>query len=180
MGRPFRAWVIFATNYPGRCPGLVWSRAFGPQEAGSGACLCVRARRQAGSGFGFGQREAGETAFARRVHGAVPSTMAIPSEKKRVREKKGQEKNLVVVNPPSGDKSARCCLPPRGHRRARRSSRWLGALPAPFGPRPDTKQPPFARPPVPPTALLDNHRRAPSSSPRGLTFLWSRLHVPWH
>jgi hypothetical protein len=31
----------------------------------------------AGSGFGFGQREAGEPALARRVHGAVPSTMAI-------------------------------------------------------------------------------------------------------
>ena len=30
-----------------------------------------------GSGIGFGQREAGESAHARRVHGAVPSTMAI-------------------------------------------------------------------------------------------------------
>ena len=33
LGRPFRACVIFATGDQGRCPGLGWGRAFGPQEA---------------------------------------------------------------------------------------------------------------------------------------------------
>ena len=31
LGRPFRAWS-FGVVDPGRCPGLVWGRAFGPQE----------------------------------------------------------------------------------------------------------------------------------------------------
>ena len=30
LGRIFMAWGIFWADYPGRCPWLVWGRAFGP------------------------------------------------------------------------------------------------------------------------------------------------------
>ena len=32
LERPFRASMIFVMGDPGRCPGLVWGRAFGPQD----------------------------------------------------------------------------------------------------------------------------------------------------
>ena len=67
LERPFRAQVILTTGYAGRCPGLVWGRAFGPQEARSGA----------GSGFGSGKWDT----VRMPAHGFLPSMRLISRSK---------------------------------------------------------------------------------------------------
>jgi hypothetical protein len=97
LGRPFRARMIGATHDPGRCPGLAWGRAFGPQDS-----------------------------RARRVHGAVPSKVAIIALHRSVGDaalQAGNSESIVkrhYLNTQTREEGAEFfrIIPDRGHRRA--------------------------------------------------------------